>query len=179
MSCNICNSGKKGIRWTKDLNDGKVKVQDACIEFAMNPEEVYEHLSTHEMLDIADAKIDITSIIDDPTFFYRELYDLFSTMKDWLNFTMEVERLDRTTIQTGLNLIKEIRETLKLIAELQGKISKGNTYQIQYNQIHGDFNTLIGVVLSIACEKCQREILKAMDDKKLLSGGNSGKKKDR
>lgn len=178
MGCNICNGNKRGILWTKDLQSGKKKVHEACIEFSMTPEEVYQHMTSHAILDIDQIpEDDITRILDDPAFFYKELYELFTTMKDWLHFTMEVERLDRTTIDTGLRLMKEIRETLKLIAELQGKIKKGNTYQIQYNQIQGDFNVLIGTVLSNACDDCQKTILKAIEQNKQLgAGASSGKK---
>ena len=178
MGCNICNSDKKGIQWTKDLQNGKRKIHEACIEFSMTPDEVTDHMLNHHMLDLdQNDVVDINAILDDPTFFYKELYELFTTMKDWLNFTMEVERLDRTTIDTGLRLMKEIRETLKLIAELQGKIKKGNTYQIQYNQIHGDFNALLNTVLSCLDEANQLKILKAVEDNKLLSGGDHGSKK--
>lgn len=172
MGCNICNAGgQRAINWTRDLNANKRSIQEACIEFSMTPEEVYEHMSSHVIPELVN-NVDVESVLNDPAFFYRELYDLFTTMRDWLSFTMETERLDRTTIDTGLKLIKEIRETLKLIAELQGKIKKGNTYQIQYNQIQGEFNVLMGTVLSHACDKCQLEIMNAIENNKQLTGGN-------
>jgi hypothetical protein len=169
MGCNICNSGKIGIKWTKDLNSDKRKIQEACIEFSMRPDEVIEHLKSHAILE--EVEKSVTELINDPEFFYKELYSLFTAMKSWLEFTMEAERIDRSTIEVGLRLIREIRETLKLIAELQGKITKGSTYQNQYIQIQGDLNMLVGTVLNEVCNDCQKKILKVIDNTPRLGNG--------
>lgn len=165
MGCNICNSPAAiNVAWTKDLNMRKKRIQDACVEFRMTPKQVIEHLETHAIPEVEPEKeIDIIEIMESPEFLYKELYSLFTSVKSWLEFTMENERLDRTTIDMGIKLTREIRDTLKFIAELQGKINKGNVYQVQYNQIHGDFNALIGVILNVLDNENQQKILKVIE----------------
>lgn len=71
-------------------------------------------------------------------------------------------------MNTGVKLMKETRETLKLVAELQGKLSKGsNTYQNQYIQIQGDFQMFTSSVLENACPSCQQKLLTVMKEKQL------------
>lgn len=166
IGCNICNSDPEiCAKWTKDLTLKKKRIQDACIEFKMDPLDVIDHLDKHAIpvVDEVDEEPDIIKLMESPEFLYKELYGLFTSVKSWLEFTMENERLDRTSIDMGIKLTREIRDTLKFIAELQGKLNKGDTYQIQYNQIHGDFNSLVGVILNELDDVNQLKVLKAIE----------------
>jgi sarcosine oxidase delta subunit len=167
MGCNICNAGKVGLKWTRELNIGNKSLRVAALEFNMTIDEVMEHLNSHHMEDTEET-IDVMELVKNPAFFYRELWTLIVNLKEWLEVTRETGDLDRNNIELGLKLLREIRETLKLIAELDGKLNKGDTYQIQYNQIQGDFNVLISTVLGEVCDECQGKVLKAMEGATLL-----------
>lgn len=166
MGCNICNCGDIGVKWTKELRMGSKSLRAAGIEFTMTPDEVFDHVKNHVLPE--NDSTSLVSLLDDPNFFYNELLTLFRNLKDWLTFTMETERWDKSNMDMGIKLIREIRETLKFIAELQGKLNKGDTYHQQFLQIQGDLNLLMGTVLNKMCPTCQQEVLNDPNITKLL-----------
>ncbi len=175
MGCNICNVGTIGSKWTRELKLGSKSLRAAALEFNMTIEEVMEHVKHHEMEDKEENKL--VSLLDDPDFFYNELLLLFRNLKEWLTFTMESERLDKANMELGMKLIREIRETLKFVAELQGKLNKGDTYYQQYIQIQGDLNVLLSAVLNDMCPECQDRVMMNPKVVKMLEEENANKKK--
>jgi len=93
-------------------------------------------------------------------------------IEEWLNLTMESDKLDRATMDFGLKLSREMRETLKLVAELEGKLKRGDTYQQQFLQIQGDMNMLVGTVLSDMCPACQMKLIQNQNIQRYISSGD-------
>lgn len=174
MGCNICNSGQYGAKWTAELNLGTKKVSTAAIEFNMSIEDVLTHINDHKM---ETENVNLEELLNDPNFFYRELLMLHVRLKDWMAFMMETEEFGVANIDRGIKLIKEIRETLKLLAELQGKLNKGDTYHQQFIQIKGDMQMFTTSVIENVCPDCQSKILDVIDARKSLGDGKHGSRK--
>lgn len=171
MGCNLCNSGQYGARWTAELKLGTKKVSSAAVEFNMSIEDVLDHINNH---DTPTENVNLCELLEDPQFFYRELLMLHVRLKDWMAFMMETEEFGVANIDRGIKLIKEIRETLKLLAELQGKLNKGDTYHQQFIQIQGDMKIFRNSVLELVCPDCRKEILRAMQERRALKDGKNG-----
>lgn len=174
MDCKICNSGPIGSKWTAELNLNIRKPKDAALFFQISIDDVLEHLNSHKM---EYEDVNLAELLDDPNFFYQELLMIHIKLKDWLSFIIESEDLSPSTINTLTKLVKENRDTLKLIAELQGKLNRGNTYQNQFIQIQGDFQMFTSSVLENTCPACQQKLFQVMKDKQLqLTGNKPGKR---
>ncbi|MFA5760196.1 MAG: hypothetical protein WC877_00275 [Dehalococcoidales bacterium] len=171
MGCNLCNAGQYGAKWSAELKLGTKKVSTAAVEFNMSIEDVLDHINHHE---VPTENVNLEELLNDPNFFYRELLMLHVRLKDWMAFMMETEEFGVSNIDRGIKLIKEIRETLKLLAELQGKLNKGDTYNQQFIQIQTDLRSIRNAVLEVACPHCQPLIMQAMKDQKALPEGKNG-----
>ena len=173
MGCNLCNSGSIGAKWTRDLKIGSKSLRAAALEFNMTIEEVMEHMQTHVMEEPV-PETDIMSLLEDPKFINRKILSIALNIEDWAKFVQETEKLDKNTMEFCLKLFKELRELYKLQAELEGKLKRGDTYQMQFVQIQGDMNMLVGTVLSETCPACQQKIVQNQNIMKYLGDGSHG-----
>lgn len=168
MGCNICNAGNYGARWTTEMKLGTKKVSNAAIEFNMTVEEVLEHLNTHEC---KTETVDVIELLNDPDFIKREVILMHIRLKDWLQFMMEAEEFGVHNMDRGIKLLKETRETLKLLAELEGKFNRGNQVQNQYIQVQGNMKMITDAIAEHCCPDCKTLLFgKLRDQKKLLEG---------
>lgn len=172
MGCNLCNSGSIGAKWSRDLKIGSKSLRAAALEFNMTIEEVMEHTQKHTLPEEEKTK-DIVDVLDDPKFIHRRVLMLTVNIEDWLTYVQETEKLDKNTMEFCLKLSKELRELYKLIADLEGKLQRGNTYQTQFLQIQGDMNMLVGAVLSDMCPKCQMKLVGNQKIQNYLGAGDS------
>lgn len=178
MGCNICNSGKYGAKWTAELKMGTKKVSAAAVEFNMTVEDVLTHINDHS---VPEEDVNLEELLNDPNFYYRELLMLHVRLKDWMSFMMETEEFGTANIDRGIKLIKEVRETLKLLAELQGKLNKGTTttYNQQIVVVQDEIKALRTGVLERCCPECQMELLNMFSERTQtkLGDGSNGRRK--
>ena len=163
MGCNICNTPHSGKQWDTELKLGTKQPRDAALFFNMTIDEVLEHLETHVMPESNEVS-EFELMINDPQYILKEAAKIVIRLRDWIDFLTETEDLSPQSISQSAKLVKETRETLKFIAELQGKFNKGNTYQQQFIQIQGDYNQFTQSVLEVVSKypNCQKELLSTM-----------------
>jgi hypothetical protein len=177
MGCNLCNAGNYGARWTAELNLGTKKVSNAAIEFNMTVEEVLTHINEHES---KTETVDVIELLNDPDFIKREVIMMHIRLKEWLAFMMEAEEFGTHNMDRGMKLLKETRETLKLLAELEGKFSRGNQFQVKYIEAQNDLRMVTSAIVENACPHCRSLLIgKIKEQKALLGAGNaSGSSKE-
>lgn len=168
MACKICDDKKEGLEWTKNLISGKVRPIDVALHYGMDINEVIDHKENH---DINTALVHVQKFsekIQDPDYLYDKVGDIINRIEKWIDLTIDMNDDDPRTIDRGTKLIKEMRETLKLVFELEGKFNKGDTYHQQFIQIQGDYNQFTGMVLDTACPSCQKKIMEKIHNLKRL-----------
>jgi hypothetical protein len=101
-------------------------------------------------------------MVNDPQYLLKKAAKIVMRLDDWTDFLTETEDLSPQSISQSAKLVKETRETLKFIAELQGKFNKGDTYHQQFVQIQGDYNQFTNNVLETVCPSCQKKLLSTM-----------------
>ncbi len=171
MGCNLCNAGQYGARWTAELKLGTKKVSNAAVEFNMTVEEVLTHINEHEM---KTNMVDVVDLLKDPDFIKREVIVMHIRLKEWLEFMMEAEEFGTHNMDRGIKLMKENRETLKLLADLEGKFNHSNIYQQKYLESQAQIKMLTNVIMENACPECRRNLIgKVKEQRALMSGSNA------
>lgn len=144
---------------------GKTSPRECGEHFGISDAEVYEHINNHEL------KIDVnTGKVDSPDFYMGRLLGMIETMDEWVRLTMEVNDFDANRIRAGTSLMREIRETLKTLAEFQGVKETGGNYSIQITQIKQEYIALTNFIMEEACDSCRAKIIDVMGiEPKLVS----------
>jgi hypothetical protein len=163
MGCKICNGGRIGYKWDRDLRLGTKKPREAALQFKMELDEVLEHLESHMMKVPPAEDVELERIITDPEYLLQKSAKILLQIEDWITIVREVDNISIQEISQGAKLLKEYRDTLKFVAELQGKLNKGDTYHQQFVQIQGDYNQFTSNVLETVCPDCQAKLLKKMN----------------
>lgn len=170
--CKLCNT-EKGRKMSLDLMTGKKEAIDAALMFNMSIDDVNEHINHHDIPE-PDNQVKFSELMDDPEFIFERLGKLLVRMESWMEDIVEINdgEIDFRAMNICVNLIKEIRATLKLIAELKGKLNTGDKYYHQYIQIQGNLNDFTGLIMNITQEypECQAKIMEALSTNKLLTG---------
>jgi len=159
-SCKICESSQ-GIEWTQKLQRGEKRPMDAALHFNMTVAEVDNHILNHDMEYIALVpKKKFSEKIQDPEFMMEKVGNMVDMIEHWIEIQADNEDdLDPKSIDRLVKVVKELRDTYKLVFELQGKFNKGDTYYQQLVQIQGDYKQYTGMVLDILCPNCQKKLM--------------------
>jgi hypothetical protein len=174
MGCNICNAGNYGARWSAELNLGVKKVSNAAIEFNMSVEDVLIHINEH---DCKQEAVDVMDLLNDPDFIKREVIMMHIRLKEWLAFMMEAEEFGTHNMDRGMKLMKETRETLKLLAELEGKFSRGDTFKLKYIEAQENLRLVTASIVENACPVCRPTLISNIKEQKALMSGNNASRK--
>lgn len=170
MGCNICNAGQYGARWTAELKLGTKKVSNAAVEFNMSIEDVLTHINEHNM---PTEMVDVVDLLKDPDFIKREVIVMHIRLKEWLEFMMEQEEFGVHNMDRGLKLMKENRETLKLLGDLEGKFNTSNIFQEKYVKSQDEIKMLTNAIMEMSCPECKKKLIGKIKEQKLLKSGNN------
>jgi hypothetical protein len=167
MVCKVCKS-PIGLEWTQKLQNGEILPVDMALQFDISISKVNEHMlnidGSHNMDTAIERRAKFSELIQDPDYLLDEIHYMMNRIHHWLESLDETDP-DSVTIKQGTTLIKELRETVKLVYELQGKFNKGDTYHQQFIQIQGDYNQFTNAVLEAnLCPGCTDKILKITDN---------------
>ena len=171
MGCNICNAGTYGARWTTELNLGIKKVSNAAVEFNMSVDEVLTHINEHKC---ETGTVDVIELLNDPDFIKREVIMMHIRLKEWLQFMMEAEEFGTHNMDRGMKLMKETRETLKLLADLEGKFDRDGQFQTKYLESQENLRIITGAIVENACPHCKSLLIGKIRDQKALMSGKNG-----
>lgn len=155
----MCDAGQFGNMWTKMVFLGEKSIEDAARMFNMEPADVMEHVNNHEIRKVVTEEGDEEYESDD---FY--LSKLLSTMKylmAWVEFVGKSETVDKSAVDMLTKLTKESRETVKTIAEFQGRRDTVTT-KVQIDSMETKVLNLTNVLLQEACPTCKAKMMEVL-----------------
>ena len=168
-SCKMCGS-EVGVEWSQKLQRGEVRPMDAALHFNMTISDVNEHMINHDITVAVVERKKFSEKIQDPNYLLDKVEMVLNRLETTLDNGIDLEDdLDAGTIKLTALLTKEIRETLKLVFELQGKFKHGDIYHQQFIKIEGNYNLLISAITGgMLCEECQEKMLNKLETTKLI-----------
>jgi hypothetical protein len=158
--CPLCECGSVGRNWSRDITLGKKSDVDAAVFFNMTPAEVQEHLDKHEI--VVDEE---TGDYNSPDFYMNKLLKLLKMLEDWLQYQILDGGLDKTKVELGIKLAREVRLTLESLAEFQGRLNRGGgDTTIKLTQINIKYMKLTQALMTEVCEECRPKIIEILDE---------------
>jgi hypothetical protein len=155
--CPMCRAGIIGRNATKEITLGVPgSLEKAVMFFKMTPLEVQEHCTNHEiMVDEEEGKYESND------FYMDRLLKVLKRLDAWVKY-LDAKSLDRESISLGLKLMKETRETMKDLAEFQGRLDRRGNVSIQIDTLNAQYNELQQVILQGLCPECQEMVIKQL-----------------
>ena len=162
--CKLCGNLKLGEKITKAILAGELTSVEAASKLKMQISEVDEHVYKHK-------KVDLPIVVDkverlekprrDKEYFMEQLDDINAQLQDALEIVANDLELDTRKLTS---VTKEIRETLKLLAEVSGIIGADNSaaMQQQLTGMQQKYLTLTGLILEECCPACQKRIVERL-----------------
>jgi hypothetical protein len=153
----MCDAGEVGRLWSKWIIMGSKTAQETAFQFKMLPAEVMDHVNHHEI------KVDEEKgIYESPDLLMNELLKILKQLKDWMNYISSID-YDKDDIDTFVKLTKELRETVKVMGEFQGKYSKGNSVNVNVAMINQRYEQFTYLLMDEVCEDCRLKVLNLME----------------
>jgi hypothetical protein len=155
--CNMCEAGIIGRNATKKvMMNMPGALEEAVVMFHMTPLEVQEHCTTHEITIDEDE-----GIYQSNDFYMDRMLKMIKRLDSWMKY-LESHATDRESIVLGLKLIKETRETVKDLAEFQGRLDRRGNVNIQIETLNAQYNQLQTVIMQELCPQCQETVIKLL-----------------
>lgn len=154
--CPMCAKKTAAKKWTQAIISGEKTSVEAASVFKCSIKEIEDHVYKH-----ASAEPEIEIIIRTPRdkeYFLTQLDDINIKLQEALEAVADDMDLDTRKLTS---LTKEIRETLKLLAEVAGVIGADNSAAMAANltAMQQKYLTLTGLILEECCPECQRKIV--------------------
>lgn len=161
--CLLCKAGYIGGAATRAILTGRKSPFEIAAQYGMDVEDVMEHVNKHEIV----LKQDSVGRYQSPDWYLNEMLGLFNVLRDWIDYLMEQPKdLDSRKISSLTTLTKEIRAVIVELANLQGRIQKGEIHvdKMQVNNIA----ILTDVLLEEVCDECRPRVIEALEKRKRL-----------
>lgn len=153
--CPLCKDPIRGMSWTRLILNHHRTSLECAKELGIEPEDVNNHIYNH----LPDnAFPDPNS----PDYVRNKMLKFASILELWFDDMVIDKKIDRMTMELALKLVKEIRETAKVIGEIDGQLNKTDP-KIQIINITNDFKKLTNVLMMDACDECRPKLLKAVE----------------
>lgn len=151
--CRLCTNPRLGKKWTNAIITGEKSSVEAASALKMSIDEVEAHVYKHEK-----GVAIVETPKRDKEFFLTQLDDINAQLQDALEAVANDTELDTRKLTS---VTKEIRETLKLLAEVSGIIGADNSafMQQQLTEMQQKYLTLTGLILEECCVTCQKKIV--------------------
>lgn len=156
--CNICLAGEVGRTWTKDLVLNDKEIHEACAFFKMTPEDVQDHIDTHDFEEMEDP-----AVLDDPEYYDRELLKLFRLFKDWMKYCITNGNPTKADVDLAMKLGKEMRETIKTLGEFRGKLNRNSSVNVNVAIINQKYMALTKALTTEVCPECRLKVINLLD----------------
>jgi len=166
--CPICRAGAFGMKFTRDFHTRPdVHARDLAVHFNMTEEEVMDHINCHELV----VSIQPTSTgemkkkVSSPDFYLDEISTLYTAIKDCFEYiNQDKDSYDSIKIQQLTTLTKDLKESLKLMAELQGRLKGPGDAQNKVLKVEGDLNLVMGILSGgTLCPHCEEKVMKKLE----------------
>lgn len=160
MSCPLCDAGDTGNIWSKDILTGRKNIHEAALHFKTTASVVQEHVYEHYN---PEPIVEEACQVESEDYYIRELHILLKQLKDWTNYCIKATDMSNRDIETMLKLVKETRDTLKVLGEFEGRINKQAQVQVNIGLINERYDKIQKFLLNEACDECKLKMIELMD----------------
>jgi predicted Zn-ribbon and HTH transcriptional regulator len=165
-TCPLCRD-RKSVRWCEKIALGQRTIKEAAIAFDVTEKDIEEHIYEHEPQwgKPADSRA------YERGFYVERLESLHSDLQGWADEVM-CGAPTPENIRLGIQLTKEVRETLRLLGEVT-KILKDDEAQAALaavKQMQTRYLALTNIIVTSSCPECKAKILKSIEEQKKLIG---------
>jgi len=161
--CKLCGNLKLGEKITRAILAGELTSVEAASKLKMQISEVDDHVYKHKKTDLVviDKVERLPAPRRDKEYFMEQLDDINAQLQDALEIVANDMELDTRKLTS---VTKEIRETLKLLAEVSGIIGADNSAAMhqQLTGMQQKYLTLTGLILEECCPVCQKKIVERL-----------------
>lgn len=153
--CKMCKHPTLAKKWSNDIIKGIKTSVDAADVFKMSIEDVENHVYHHQTTEL------MVKPERNKEYFVEKLDAIQTQLDEVLESTMVNPEM---SVRNVTSLTKEIRETLKLIAEVEGIIGADNYAAMQKNLegMKKQYAELTGWIIENCCPDCQKRIVAKM-----------------
>lgn len=150
--CPMCANKRLGERWTRSILLGEKSSVEAASLFKITIADVEKHVYNHT------TTVDSPEPTQDKDYFLKALSKINKNLEEVLDGLMMNTEID---VRKLTSLTKEVRETLKLLAEVSGIIGQDQSASMQRNMVEMQqkYLTLTGLILEECCPVCQQKIV--------------------
>lgn len=154
-NCPLCRDPVKSASWVRLILNYHRTALECAEQMGMTPEAVNEHVYHH---------VSHESVVhpDNPEYVRLKMVKFADILELWLDGMIIDNNIERGTMDMALRLIKEIRENLKVIAEMNGDLNRADP-KLQIINITNDFKKLTNVLMMDLCDQCKPKALKAIE----------------
>lgn len=162
--CPLCDAGDVGRIWSKDILTGRKNIQEAALFFKTTSSIVQQHIYEHYKPDTVVVDDSCDPAVESEDFYLRELHRLLKQLKDWTNYCVKATDMSNRDIETMLKLVKETRDTIKVLGEFEGRINKQAQIQVNIAMINQRYDLIQKFLLTEACDECKIKVIDLMDE---------------
>lgn len=136
---------------------GKLDPEVVAAKYDMTARDVMEHVYHH--IDDQNMVEEVGGTLES---YYFELKTMFSRMNNWFKMVMVEDLPDGDAVRQATALSKEMRETLKLLAEIEGIIgSRAKTENEE--ELRHSIESLKNILFTCLCPACQARVIEEME----------------
>lgn len=123
-----------------------------------------DHMYNHQ----AKAVVEVVEKPKSREFFLKQLNNMNDSLQDYLDALVEKD-IESKDIRGVTTLTKEIRETLRLLAEVSGVSGRmtEDMYLAKVESMRSDYQMLVTLILTNSCPECQQKMIALLEARKL------------
>jgi len=160
MKCPLCDAGDTGRIWSKEILTGRKNIEEAALFFKTTSSQVQTHVYEHYQPELI---VEDTVQCEPEDFYLRELHKLLKQLKDLTTYCVKSSDMSNRDIETMVKLVKETRDTLKVLGEFEGRINKQAQVQVNIGLINDRYEKIQNFLLTEACDECKMKMIDLMD----------------
>jgi len=154
-NCPMCRDPIRSMSWVRLILNHQRTPFEAAEDMGMKPEDVNNHIYHHVDHETIPSP-------DNPDYLRYKMNKFANIIELWFDDMVVQRTLDRATMEMALKLVKEIRENLKVIGEMDGQLNRVDP-KVQIINITNDFKKLTNVIMMDACDECRPKMLAAVE----------------
>ena len=166
--CKICDSGLLGYIWTVDVKNKKRTIKEMCDFFNVSRQEAWEHLNKHQMdppetpYQMDSKETEVEGMDESTIDYYLKFKKMIKHLESWIEYIMKHNNPDRHTVGALSSLVKEYRQALMNLAEIEGKIQRGQVV-VELQQYNNKLDEIVELIIEELCDECKVKTLEKLE----------------
>jgi len=157
-NCKICQKGAEGDYWTAQFHLNKISIKDLCDYFSITRQEAWEHVNKHSPQPTTPFILDESSEEAKEFDYYMKLKRVAKALEKWINYLASQDVPTKDTVSQLSSLVKEYRHILMNLAEIEGKVQKGQVV-VELKQYNEKLDEMITLIVEELCDDCRVKVL--------------------